>query len=261
MPHAASLGLGNQRQVRSTRKVDLVTEALKAQLIDGQLPPGCTLSVQELSQGFGVSKQPVMDALRRLQEAGFVEILPQIGVRVVDPSPRDAEDFFVVFSALEGVVFALAAQRRTEEDLAHIRAAITVMNAGMQTPGLPATAHRDTNRQLHAAIHRAAHSPVAADAASACWDRSDFLLSTWHVFDQIPLEDETRRNAQIAEAIEKRDAPAARELAESKILSVRKLMIAGFHKSEAGHAEPQEDVPGWPGDRSALSRVLAGESP
>lgn len=209
---------------RPVRKSDAVVDALMAELVSGALFPGSPLVVQELCQRFGVSKQPVMDALRRLQDAGFVDIVPQVGVRVVDPRPSDVEDFFTVFSVLEGVVFAIAAVRRTADDLAHIESAMSSMDESLERGDRPSSEYRELNRGVHLAVHRAAHSPFAAKSARDCWDRSDFLISSYGTFDSLGIDAVPSFNSELAAALQAGDAPLSRRLAEAKILRIGTLV-------------------------------------
>lgn len=217
---------------RPARKSDAVVDALMDDLVTGALSPASPLVVQELCQRFGVSKQPVMDALRRLQEAGFVDIVPQVGVRVVNPRPSDVEDFFAVFSVLEGVVFAIAAVRRTADDLARITSAMSSMDESVKRGDRPWSEHRERNRRAHLAVHEAAHSPFAAKSARDCWDRSDFLISTYGTFDSVGIDTVPTFNRELTAAIEAGDAPLARQIAEAKIHRVGTLV--GERMKEVG---------------------------
>src|ERR1044071_1857147 len=52
---------------------------LRREIIAGRLLPRSTLSEQELSQRFGVSRTPIREALIKLAEENLVEIYPQYG--------------------------------------------------------------------------------------------------------------------------------------------------------------------------------------
>ena len=80
----------------------VVLDKLKERLLDGRYAPGARISIEELRTEFGVSKQPVMDALRRLEAIGIVEIIPQSGCRVVAFPLQEIQDFFQLFSVLRG---------------------------------------------------------------------------------------------------------------------------------------------------------------
>ena len=53
-----------------------VFETLKREILDLKLEPGRMISENEICERFGVSRTPVRDALRLLQEQGFVETVP-----------------------------------------------------------------------------------------------------------------------------------------------------------------------------------------
>ena len=55
---------------------ELVFETLKQEILDLKLEPGRLISENDICERFGVSRTPVRDALRLLQEQGFVETIP-----------------------------------------------------------------------------------------------------------------------------------------------------------------------------------------
>ncbi len=59
---------------------DLVYSSLKEDILTLRLKPGQLLSEVEICERFGVSRTPVRDALRLLQEQGFVNTVPYRGV-------------------------------------------------------------------------------------------------------------------------------------------------------------------------------------
>ena len=86
------------------RLAPVVYEALKERLLEGTYQAGERLSVETLKTEFEVSKQPVMEALHRLAADGLVEIVPQVGCRVVRYEPQEVTDFYAIFGAMEGAV-------------------------------------------------------------------------------------------------------------------------------------------------------------
>ena len=60
----------------------VLLDELKQRLLAGRYPVGSRISIEEVKAEFGVSKQPVMDAMRRLEATGIVQIVPQSGCRV-----------------------------------------------------------------------------------------------------------------------------------------------------------------------------------
>lgn len=208
------------------RKADLVFETLRSELVDGLHRPGTELSVSATAARLNVSKQPVMDAVRRLSESGFLEVVPQVGVRVVAPSRHDVEDFYVVFAALEAVVTGFAAERRTDADVAWLRREAAAMSEGISgdTQQSPA-AYRRLYQRVHGAIHDMARSPVAASAARASWDRSDFLMACFGAYHAHDVAQMDRGHEELLDAIVAADAEVARRVAERHILESRDRVL------------------------------------
>lgn len=80
-----------------------IAAMLAERIVDGRYPPGSRLVEAGLSQEFGSSHGPVRDALRLLQGAGLVTILPYRGAVVSDVSVREIRELYQVRAALVGL--------------------------------------------------------------------------------------------------------------------------------------------------------------
>lgn len=80
-----------------------ITAALAERIVDGTYPPGSRLIEATLSQEFGLSHGPIRDALRSLQHAGLVTILPYRGAVVTDVTVREIRELYQVRAALVGL--------------------------------------------------------------------------------------------------------------------------------------------------------------
>ncbi len=77
---------------RTNRRV--VYETLRRKVLTLELPPGTSLSENELAAALGVSRTPVRESLILLADEGLVQVFPQVGTFVsrVDPNRvRDAQ--------------------------------------------------------------------------------------------------------------------------------------------------------------------------
>ncbi|MCX2730690.1 GntR family transcriptional regulator [Saccharopolyspora sp. NFXS83] len=100
---------------------DQVYGTLQARISDGHLRPGDRLFEQELAAEFGVSRVPVREAIRMLQSAGLVEVLPRRrGVFVRSLDRQQLEELFDVREALEALAAKLAAQRSDADDVGRL---------------------------------------------------------------------------------------------------------------------------------------------
>lgn len=199
----------------------VVLDKLKERLLDGAYAPGARISIEELRTEFGVSKQPVMDALRRLESIGIVEIIPQSGCRVVAFPAQEIQDFFQLFGRFEGEIAAAAATRRSDEQLYDLDEAWARIEA-IESGDAPARSrgYRYLNREFHLVIHRMARSQVMAGLSERMWDMSDFFISTQGGAQ--PMADAVgERNHDhdvIRQAIRSRNAEVARVAMQSHIV-------------------------------------------
>ncbi len=93
---------------------------LKRIILGRQIPLGGKLNEVELAGALGISRTPVREALNRLEKEGLVQIFPQRGAYVVQFSPDDIYELFLIRENLEGLAAYLAAERMNEETLARL---------------------------------------------------------------------------------------------------------------------------------------------
>ena len=85
----------------------IVTERLRASIVNGTLEPGSQLSEVELASSFGVSRGPVREALQRLVQEGLLLSEPHRGVFVPVLTDEDVHDVYVAREALESAAIRL----------------------------------------------------------------------------------------------------------------------------------------------------------
>ena len=102
-------------------------EAMKERILAGGLLPGEVLSASEWAAALGISRTPVREAIQMLAQEGLVEVFPKRSTFVARLSVRDVRESFEIRQAIEGFAARLAAKRRTEEHVAAMRAALTVL--------------------------------------------------------------------------------------------------------------------------------------
>lgn len=100
---------------------DQVLVALRQRIVNGDYPPGQRLTEDRLAEDFGVSRNPVREALRVVQAEGFVVMVPRRGAFVASPDASTVADMFRVRERLETLAARLAAERATEADVAGLR--------------------------------------------------------------------------------------------------------------------------------------------
>ena len=130
--------------IRAVAKPHLVGErayaSLKEAIVAGDLHPGLRLVESRLSAQMEISRIPVREAIRKLEQDGLVERLERGGFIVKNPSREEIEETFGIRAVLESYAAALATERmdrttvkRLEETLKAYRAALKQADIGRMT--------------------------------------------------------------------------------------------------------------------------------
>lgn len=115
--------MGTSKRSLDVRSIQRrVLDDVRDMIVSGELVAGTALSEISLAENFGVSRTPVREALKQLQAEGLVEIRPQVGTFVSQPSRREIIDMSRVKEVLEGLAASLMAQRGDVPQLHALRA-------------------------------------------------------------------------------------------------------------------------------------------
>jgi DNA-binding GntR family transcriptional regulator len=139
----------------------VVYDALAELIINRTLEPGQHLVEADLAEYLGVSRQPVREALQRLQSEGWVDLRPAQGAFVHMPTDEEADQLLSVRSVLEAHSARLAADKAGPDDVEQLWK--------LQKAGLAALAADDTeglvaaNAALHTFITELSGNTVLAE--------------------------------------------------------------------------------------------------
>ncbi|AVZ76291.1 GntR family transcriptional regulator [Streptomyces lunaelactis] len=140
-----------------------VYEALLELITTRALRPGQHLVESELAGHLGVSRQPVREALQRLNTEGWVDLRPAQGAFVHEPTESEADHLLSVRTLLEAEAARLAAANSGSAGIAALEE--------LCTQGEQAVADDDvdlavaTNARFHAKVMELAGNPVLAELA------------------------------------------------------------------------------------------------
>ncbi|WP_411722369.1 GntR family transcriptional regulator [Mycetocola sp.] len=96
-------------------------DRLRTLVLGGEYLPGAPLPELFLAQEFHVSRTPIREALKQLQNEGLVEIRPRVGTFVRQPTRREIVELFELKGGLEGLAAGLFARRGTVPELEVLR--------------------------------------------------------------------------------------------------------------------------------------------
>jgi DNA-binding GntR family transcriptional regulator len=96
---------------------EAVYDALVEMIITAELQPGQHLVENDLAAQLGVSRQPVREALQRMQTEGWVDLRPALGAFVHEPTEDEADQLLAARTLLEAESARLAAEHATPEQI------------------------------------------------------------------------------------------------------------------------------------------------
>src|SRR5436305_4135706 len=117
----------------STSFRDLAYAALKRAITAMDIydhPEEIRLDERRLSEGLGVSRTPIREAMTLLEQEGFVRTLPRRGIYVVRKTKREIVEMITVWAALESMAARLVALHASADDIAELRRMMDAFHDG-----------------------------------------------------------------------------------------------------------------------------------
>ena len=237
-PGPASEGMRTAMLHRAPSLADALSTRLREEIVKGRLKSGERLpSEHEISEGYGVSRPTVREAIGRLKHDGLVVTRQGSGVFVADPqassvfrldvsdfaNPDEVDAIIELLMAVEGAATQLAAERRSEADLVEIRVRLDAVQSAIDRgePGV------EEDVAFHRAIIDATGNPFFRDL-------SDFLDRKVRSFIRAARQNSARysglaqmvqaEHSAIVEAIVAGDGASAREAAEEHLHNAAKRL-------------------------------------
>ncbi|MFB2563957.1 GntR family transcriptional regulator [Rhizobium sp. IMFF44] len=117
---------------------------LRQLILDNKWPPGYQATEQDVALQLGMSRTPVREALMRLQQDGFVAVVPRHGMRVLPVSMSDMKEIYDILTSLESTAAELAASRYLpEEQICGLEKATADMDSALAEDDLESWARAD----------------------------------------------------------------------------------------------------------------------
>jgi DNA-binding GntR family transcriptional regulator len=197
---------------------DLILEGVRNLILRGDLKPGDRIRQEALASEYGVSRIPVREALRQLENEGLVSLVPHSGARVARVDLNECVELYRLREVIEPVVIAASVPNLTDEDIADMRERMLAIEAaaGEVQKWLA------EDRQFHLASYRAAEMPQALRMVEGFWNQTQQYRRAY--VGNLPperLEVVHLEHRLIIDAIERRDAEDAGERQRQHIRRTR----------------------------------------
>jgi len=204
---------------------DLAYAALKRAITAMDIydhPEEIRLDERGLSEGLGVSRTPIREAMTLLEQEGFVRTLPRRGIYVVRKTKREIVEIITVMAALESMAARLVARNAADDDIAELRRLMDAFHDGrdgQKNGGERLEEYSDANIAFHQAIIRMSGCALLAEM-------TENLFIHMRAIRKVTIHQDNRAarsiidHMAIIEALEARDAETAARLAREHTLGL-----------------------------------------
>ena len=107
--------------------VALAADALRAMILSGQLAPGDRVVENRVSDDLGVSRPPLREAMKMLENEGLIQMVPRRGAIVTPMTLQDMYEIVTLRAALEEMAVRLGVPVTVQSRLDRLRSAIETL--------------------------------------------------------------------------------------------------------------------------------------
>jgi DNA-binding GntR family transcriptional regulator len=203
-----------------------VLAAVRAAILERRLQPGDRLLEADIAAQMGVSRAPVREAVRQLEQEGLVDFSPHRGSVVVGVPDEEIDTIYQLRAQIEARAIRRACELITDDDLAFMDECIQRI-VGAQAADDHAEVF-DADLQFHATILRVAGYRVLR----RMWESMDGMVRvrSYQAFDAAGAASDYFRSTAasshvpILDALRNRDPDAAEQAVREHILEVSSRM-------------------------------------
>jgi DNA-binding GntR family transcriptional regulator len=197
-------------------------QAISSAIARLELKPGESLTQDRLARWLSISRTPVREALRRLEQDGIIQTAPGRGLIVAELTIKDAESLLEMLGLLDTHAAFLAAQRRTQEQAARLVAIACELMGAAERYDIEAWDRID--QPYHETLLDASGNQFLRRSIEDVRRRLQRI--TYHLSRQPEhLLAGTREHVELAQAISDGDADAAAAVQRQHIETMRTMAL------------------------------------
>lgn len=221
--------LGGRQVQRHAPIREQVASIIRDAIVEMRLEPGQVLVERELCEMTQASRPSVREALRQLEAEGLVESHNGKGTVVAEATPELAEHVYQVRAELEGLAAETFARNAPDAVVAEFSAAVAelaVVAADADSPSIVGDMLAAKNR-AYEILFRGAGNPILTQMVGILHRRVTQLRALTLAQPGRPAQT-VREIQQIADAIERRDAAAARGFATTHVHEAARTVLGAL---------------------------------
>ena len=201
----------------------VVLQELERQILSGNLGPGEPVNEKAFAERNSVSRGPIREACRKLEQAGLVTIIPNRGVFVRKLQAKDAIEICDIRAVLSGYAGRILAETVTRSQMADLTEMVERMEKDAKLRNVEG--FYAINSAFHQAIFDFADNQRLREMYAAI--NKELYLFRWRAMLVSPdLEKSNREHQEILKALAERDAARTAMMMERHAISVKNRIVA-----------------------------------
>jgi DNA-binding GntR family transcriptional regulator len=190
-------------------KNDIIYQKLKDKIIDGMLKPGERIIISDLAAEFNVSPMPVREAIKRLQQDEFVEVIPHIGARVASFEVDKLKEILLILTELEVLAAKLATPYIHDNQIKELEELIQEMETALEDRDY--RIYAELNKEFHGCIYKASPYHYLHEMIMGLWEKSAFYRTLFTKSDTRPKES-LEEHKEWLDAIKEKNVERSQEI-------------------------------------------------
>jgi DNA-binding GntR family transcriptional regulator len=208
---------------------EAVCETLRDAIRKGILEPGERLMEVQLADELGISRTPVREAIRKLEQEGYVIMMPRRGTYVSDVSVHDVKEIFEIRSALESLATGLAARKIEPEELEKLQNLLVEIEGYISKNDIEKIVESDI--KFHGLIYQVSGNERLVNIINNLKEQTA-RFRTLSMSYPGRLQETLEEHSEMVEAIANGDVSAARDAAERHMESAEKTLLKAMRKAK-----------------------------
>lgn len=182
------------------------------------------INVNEIAVELNMSRTPIHKALSQLEQEGFLNIIPQVGVFVKKPDRKDVLERINICATLDALLAEQAAYNLKDEDFVYMEATLRKMD----DPIISADDYSDLNIEFHKTIYDASGYSYTLNLTRQLWDYLTYVGSPDLLFIEGRRKRSQAEHWLIYFALKDRDHSLVKKLVEIHMRRVAEVINLKF---------------------------------
>lgn len=206
---------------------------IRTRILGGELEPETVYSATTLAADMGVSATPIREAMLDLVSEGLVEVVPNKGYRLTNPTEKDLNEIFELRLLLEVPTLESVIARAKDRDLARLEKPVEKCMAAAKARDL--TPFLLSDREFHLGLIAITGNERLVRLVGTLRDQTR-LIGIKHLLDSGRLADAGIEHARILDAVKARDVQVAEDLMAGHLSHTRGIWAGQVEDGSAAAA-------------------------